>query len=365
MAKTKTKSGKTLWIALSVVLVIALAVVAMVTLLAKDNTTPDYVMECEINPKVQFVMNSDDKVISVNYLNEDAEVLLKEVNFKGMSAQDASQLFVELSTEAGYLAFNTTGTQIKIDIMSDKTAEEKQALKNAIVEKVHSYLDENGIIACAVVDIEKTIEQALQNLGYEATDLLNKTYDQLVELANDTAKYMKDVALSLKDQAFTAINNVKAQFSQLTIVEDTIDNLNAQITSAQATVDGYLDQINELKEQLKTASDFEKIALQAEISAAEALLIPAQDGLNELKNSLNEAKEEYLKLKKQFEAQIDEALATLEEQSKQVFEQAKQLLEQKQQQVASAFEQYKQQLKDNQAAIQAQIDAYRQSVLGE
>ena len=105
---------------------------------------------------------------------------IKILNFKGMKAEDASRLFVELSTNAGYLQYDTTGTEIKIDIMSDKTAEEKQAIKNAVVEKVHSYLDENGIIACAVVDLEKSLSQAIENLGYSASELLNKTNEQLL-----------------------------------------------------------------------------------------------------------------------------------------------------------------------------------------
>lgn len=254
MAKTTTKSNKKLlWVALSVVLVLAIAVAGLMVLLNNSNNTPDYVMECEINPKVQFVMNSDDKVISVNYLNEDAEVLLKEVNFKGMKAEDASRLFVELSTNAGYLQYDTTGTEIKIDIISDKTAEEKQAIKNAVVEKVHSYLDENGIIACAVVDLEKSLSQALENLGYSASELLNKTNEQLLEMANDTAKYMENIALDLKDSMFTQLNTVKAQFSNLTVVEDLIDTLNQKITKAQINIAEYQQEINALKQERETA----------------------------------------------------------------------------------------------------------------
>ena len=111
---TTAKKGKGKIIALFLALIIiAGAVVAFVLLNNKKATA---VMECNVNPNIQFVLDQNNRVLRVNYLNEDAEAIFKEVNFNGKSADEAAQLFVELSTKAGFIDVKTTGTRVDITL---------------------------------------------------------------------------------------------------------------------------------------------------------------------------------------------------------------------------------------------------------
>ena len=97
--------------------VLAIAIITGIVIFATPKDTTAYAtMECSVNPDVQFVLNSQERVISYVCLNEDAEVLISETNFEGKTAEEAAYLFTKLATEAGYIDPETTGTTVEITI---------------------------------------------------------------------------------------------------------------------------------------------------------------------------------------------------------------------------------------------------------
>ena len=73
-------------------------------------------MTCDVNPKVQFVLNGNNKVMKVVALNDDGYAVTHHVEFIGLKAEDAAEMFVKISTEAGYINPTTNGTKVNIDI---------------------------------------------------------------------------------------------------------------------------------------------------------------------------------------------------------------------------------------------------------
>ena len=66
------------------------------------------IMNLSVNPGVEFVVDKDDKVLSVTARNEDGAYLLEKfTNFTGMSANDAALKFIELSEEYGFVVSGT------------------------------------------------------------------------------------------------------------------------------------------------------------------------------------------------------------------------------------------------------------------
>ena len=77
-------------------------------------------MTCEAQPKVQFVLNGNDKVMKVVALNDDGYAVSHYVEYVGLKAEDAANMFVKISTEAGYISPETDGTKVSIDLNGKK-----------------------------------------------------------------------------------------------------------------------------------------------------------------------------------------------------------------------------------------------------
>lgn len=279
-------------------------------------------MELNVNPNVQFLLDSNNKVMAVNYLNDDAQTLLKDTNFNGKSAEHAAQLFVKLSTEAGFIEISTQGTRVDITI-SCENPEELAELKNKIIEKVNYYFDENGVIAGAVVNITNNIDEAVQKIGILAKDTLNKTKQELLELYNETSKDLKDVALCFQNELMTFIQDLKDNaFSDMVALKERIDNLMEQI------------------ENSNIADEIKK----------------------ELQKQLDTIKTEYNKRVEEFNNFVQEKIDQLKEKSKEIYNQARKQLQQHKQNCKKLIEQHKEYFKNHKEAVQDAINAYRESL---
>ena len=57
------------------------------------------VMSLSLNPEIEFILDDENNVVTVNALNEDGYLIISLENFKGLSAEDAVNLFIKLSSE--------------------------------------------------------------------------------------------------------------------------------------------------------------------------------------------------------------------------------------------------------------------------
>ena len=81
------------------------------------------VMNVSLNPKLEFVLDKNDKVVSVNALNDDGNNIIsisideetQKSLFEGLTADEAVELFLEISEENGYL-ISGDEEEIKIEI---------------------------------------------------------------------------------------------------------------------------------------------------------------------------------------------------------------------------------------------------------
>lgn len=320
MEKTKKVSWKL--IAMITAFVVIAAVVLLLIFLPK-NKTPNAVMECSVNPDVQFVLDTNNKVMQVNYLNEDAEVLLKDVKFEGKSAEDAAQMFVKLSTEAGFIEVSTSGTEVNITISAEDTNKIKD-LKSKVTTKVNEYFGENGIIAGAVTTLKSDFNEAITKLGVSTSEIAGKTQKEVLELLNETSENVKDIAYSLQNGFMEFVNELKNSdaFKKIPTLEETINNINEQIN---------------------------KSGLPSETKKA-------------LTKQLNAAKDELNDLNKKLEQKIDEKIEELKTLSKQIYDNAKTILNQKINEAKQAIEDHKEYVKSHKEAVDAAIKAYQDSL---
>ena len=308
-----------------VAVVIIAALVVGIVLLTRTNNNASAIMECSVNPDVQFVLNSDNKVIGVNVLNADGETLVANADFEGKSAEEAAKLFVKLSTEAGYIKVdNTTGTRVEITIYGTD-AESYEALKDRITERVNSYFDENGIIAGAVTTISEDLKTALTNLGVKASEVADATTEEILDLIETTTEELKDTSVTLRTNLMNVLDELKGKYeSQMNNIQSILDDLKLQIENlngdfkkaAEEQLAQYQAQFDEIKAQLdKEIAD----AIEDIKTRSEEILAQAKTQINSLietgREVLNNHKEAFEKDKEAIQAQIEAFRATLTEQA--------------------------------------------------
>ena len=261
-----TKAKKLSIIIVSVVLAIALITTAIVLIIVNNNNkkreqTETTIMTCSVNPKVQFILNGNDKVMKVVALNSDGQDIALNGEFVGLKAEQAAELFISLSTETGLIDIDTTGT--KVEIIFSGLKNDYNNLKNKVVESVNGYFDKNGIIAGAVAKIDEDLKNAI----YEIKETANTTDKSDEELM---AHYLKLVNL-IKSENYT----IDAQY--LDIFFNAYDSAEAICNEA---TEYYNSQIELLTEQLEGVTDTSILNdLQDEINRHKELIISADGDL--------------------------------------------------------------------------------------
>lgn len=308
-AKTKTKSNKSA-IIIAILLVLALAVGAVFFLTRNDNK-PASVMECTVNPDCQFVLNSQNRVLSVNYLNDDAEMMFSGVDFTNKTADEAAKMVVDIATKSGHISLDISGKGTNVTIkISAKTGANMENLQKKVTEKVNQYFSENGILAKAICEVQEGFETALTNIDKNATDLANKTEQEILDQLNETSKDIDKIAIRLQDTFFEQLKNLQNSLNYVSF-EEAFDTARNAVDSIQARIDEYEKTMND-----KNTSEVIK-------ESTKPLLNAAKEELNVLKKQLNKAENELNKVKQELNKKLDEVIKELEEQSKSIYEQLK------------------------------------------
>ena len=76
------------------------------------------IMTVSLNPKLEFVLDTSEKVVSVNALNDDGNHIISivtdaKLTFENMTAENAVELFLDVTKDNGYLI---TGNEEEITI---------------------------------------------------------------------------------------------------------------------------------------------------------------------------------------------------------------------------------------------------------
>lgn len=133
---------------ISLIFVGIIVICAAALIIFSGITTKEYnYVQLEVNPRVEFIVDKNFKVVSFKPLNEDAEIILSDVNYKGMDIEDASTTFLDLCAQTGYIDVDGEDNAVNITVIDGIT----QALDVHITQKINEYLRKNEI-TCAVIE---------------------------------------------------------------------------------------------------------------------------------------------------------------------------------------------------------------------
>lgn len=185
---------------ISILVVLVLVVGALFALTAcEPKGKPTTVMNISLNPEVEFVLDGNGKVLTVNALNEDGNLIITATVFEGKTAEEAAKLFVQVSHELGFLVSGNAqieNNDINIEISGDAT--DVQELYQEVKTSVQEYFTKENIVA-RIQAVETIAREELQELVVQAQPYIDKSkikllsYMELVEALYASRKETHDM----------------------------------------------------------------------------------------------------------------------------------------------------------------------------
>ena len=277
------------------------------------------VMTVELNPQVEFILDSNDKVVSVNAINDEGNYVIAKAQFVGMSADEALNAFLKISVEDGFLLegeINAGENNVTISI----TGEDAQKVYEEVTQKAKEFIESLDMVDVTVEfnfepitkeDIEALVADCMRELNVE--EIKAKTQAELIKLLEASRKQTEDLlSQELKDYYYAerALQIRKAKldaYIEAIKAQDNIGIVSATLTAAQEQLDNLVTMISSYKEEYKqkfldTTSEYyqkmqevvlaKKELLKARLENATTEVITAVESAYELAvATINSAKE--------------------------------------------------------------------------
>lgn len=242
------------------------------------------VMNVSMNPEVEFVLDANDKVLSVNAINEDGNIVISAdafANVKGMEAGAAAKLFVQVSKENGFILegdANYGPNEVSISISGDAT--EAQKIYNDVKSKIETYFSEANITA-TVSALETMAKEQIQAAVEACAPYLEKAEVQAMgyaELVKTLAESRKETAALYSQELKDAYYEAKALAME-----------QAEMQALKEKVNGFVAAgITKLEDDYNTAA-------QSIDQTRYDLLVDSQSGYQKELAAWRDAKVEFLK----------------------------------------------------------------------
>ena len=151
-------------------------------------------MTVDVNPSVEFMVDADNKVVSVTALNDDGSIIIVGEQFVGKTPEEAVELMLSVAADTGYLVSGNVEADentVKISVSGDTRYAEK--LLSDVQAKATSTLEK--------LDIEGKVEKA-EALATEA----------LRELALSTSLYTAEELAEMDEEQLYKVIAISSEF---------------------------------------------------------------------------------------------------------------------------------------------------------
>ena len=254
------------------------------------------VMNLSLNPRVEFVLSEDDKVITVNALNEEGNLIISAEafeNIEGKTAEEAAKLFVQVSSDTGYLVQGSAAAgdnQISISFSGDQEVAED--LYEEVEGKMKEYLESVDVTVNIQMSEEIKMEhlKALLAVCEPNLDTSEMTYEQLVDALEQSRKETAEFYSQQLKNAYYEAKEFAMQMAEL------------------ETLRGHLNTIQQLAFDVMTQA-YEKAVELIEKTRRE-LLVDEDSLYQRALGYFRELKVTYLKTRNEFS--IGDATITVE-----------------------------------------------------
>ena len=319
-----------------------------------SNASATTVMNMSINPEVEFILDGDGKVITVNALNEDGNLIIASSYFDdivGKSAQEAGTIFVQASKDYGFIVsgnFQTEDAEIEVSFSADD--ETINSMYENLKENIENFLSTENITA-TITKAEQITKEKLQELVEECAPYLEKA--EIV--AMEQAELIRELANSRKETAeFYSQQLKKAYYDSKAYVLE------------QAEFEALKEHLTEIQ---KVAFEIEYFTYTQSIEAIETIrlnyLVGENSTYQRALNTLRERKAEYLafreELSKLSENEINELALRQLENLESAFEKAEDALIEANESVVTMLDTAKESIEQNHSRVMEQLQSLNSS----
>ena len=227
------------------------------------------VMTVSLNPKVEFVLNSDDVVVAVNALNEEGNLILSADVFVGKDKQTAVKTFVRVSKETGFIVSgNVKAGENEISV--NFSGKDAQARYEEIKTELEKYFSEENIsasVAQAKEDINAFIDAQVAKVApyLEAAEIKAMEYGEKIKVIMDSAE---ETANMYSEELKNAYYRAKADAYELAKFEyaaEKLDDVTATALKLNAKI--YATACNAYETEYNMLFVDEKSAYQVTLAA--------------------------------------------------------------------------------------------------
>ena len=144
-------------------------------------------MTVDINPSVEFMIDDQNKIVSVTALNDDGSILIVGEAFVGKTPEEAVEMMVTLASDTGYLVQgNAEDSENTVKISISGNSKYAEQLKKDITEKANDTLkalDINGKVEkVEALKIDALRQMALSTSLYTEEEISAMDEDQLYKV---------------------------------------------------------------------------------------------------------------------------------------------------------------------------------------
>ncbi len=279
-----------------------IALFAAIGLIVGCQTTAqaeDSYVTLDINPSVELIVSPKDKVIFANPLNEDAEILLVELDLIGMDLDGAIDLIIHTSIELGYISVDEDVETFVFVATINADAKIQERVQNRAKEQVNKAFENRGVLGKAN---DKSYRKEFVNdaqsygvtpgflfLAMQAVELSDEllledallmTRTEVLDIVKQKRQEARDVAFELREQFHNQRDKV-------------LDTYLPQIQELEAQIETTLEAIEAIVELIDHPTDDTDVAdLESQKAELESMLEALNESLESIKAAFHDALEE-------------------------------------------------------------------------
>lgn len=230
-------------------------------------------MTVDINPSVEFMVDDQNKVVSVTALNDDGSILIAGEAFVGKTPEEATQLVVSLATDAGYLVkgeitSERTEDSQTVSITVSGNSEYAEQLRENVKKDVEKFLTDNRITATVENVKAKTLEEmrklVVEDGIFTEDEVKDMTEEQLYKALAAGRIETAELLTAEMREAYYRAKDYKISFAEKQATVDLINGVNQSYQlvlsvyqTALITYGTAIDTLDDLRYQLLVSPDSE------------------------------------------------------------------------------------------------------------
>lgn len=280
-------------------------------------------MTVNINPSVEFMLDKDNKVVSVTGLNDEGEMLIVGEAFVGKTAEEAVELVVQIATETGYLvkgSLSVSPNNVEISVTADEARiTELYNKAAAAVEAKLEALDIQGKVEQGKAMTKEALVELAQKMDTEYTvdELNGMSISQLCKVISLCRVETAELYGQALEDAYFQLKAYRFSFASYEETGKIIDGADAVYQNLKEAYDKLLDEyqklidtVEEVRYQNLISSESGYQKALAELAAKKSELIQDRAAAAEIEDAAEKALAEAALAVKEATVEIAESALT-------------------------------------------------------